>query len=460
MSILLADWALFVGRFHPLLVHLPIGFLLLALVFECWPSKQLLLARRLTWVLGSLTAFSAVVAGWLLASGGGEDSSTLFWHRWLGVGVLSLSLVATWRVFRQAAQQPFVASALGVMLLLGGHLGGNLTHGEQYLFAYAPAWIQQLGGYEPQKEGLLNIEGNTDSLLVYATFLQPMLEEHCTSCHDSNKQNGGLRLDSPRWLWEGGDSGPALVKGQPLASLLLERMSLPRSNEKAMPPRGEAVSYTHLQLISWWIAQGADSLATLQAAEVPSELQALLKRDFGLDLRTKSFVEKLQVDTLSSEVLAPLVASVWKWARLAETNGALQVWVKRGQSVGEADLALLQQIAAAQVAELSLEGQQVSGILAGLAQFPNLYRLKLNGSDVTDSDMAALGQIPSLQSLNLHSTAVGDVGASHLAILSELQDLYLWQTAVRDSSRVSLQAHLPDLRIHAGFQFREELDAK
>ncbi len=460
MSILLADWVIFVGRFHPLLVHLPIGFLLLALVFECWPSKQLLLAKRLTWVLGSSTAFAAVVAGWLLASGGGEDSSTLFWHRWLGVGVLSLSFVATWRVFRQAAQQPFLALVVGGMLLLGGHLGGNLTHGEHYLFAYAPAWVQQLGGYQPEQAGLLNIGENTDSISVYATFLQPMLEEHCTSCHDANKQNGGLRLDAPRWLWEGGDSGSALVKGQPLASLLLERMSLPRSNEKAMPPRGEAISYTHLQLLRWWIAQGADSLATLQSEEVPDELQTLLKRDFGLDLRPRSFVEKLRVDTLSAAALTPLSESVWKWARLAETNGALQVWVKRGQNVGANDLALLHQIAAAQLAELSLEGQPVSGELAVLARFPHLYRLQLNESDVEDSDMAAIAQIPSLQSLNLHSTVVGDVGASHLAALSELQAVYLWRTAVSDSAKASLQEQLPQLRIYGGFQFQEASDAK
>ncbi|MEZ6150535.1 MAG: c-type cytochrome domain-containing protein [Pirellulaceae bacterium] len=56
----------------------------------------------------------------------------------------------------------------------------------------------------------------------FETKVRPVLVEHCIECHGANKQEGGLRLDSAEALHIGGDSGPALLAGQPSKSLLVE----------------------------------------------------------------------------------------------------------------------------------------------------------------------------------------------------------------------------------------------
>ena len=49
---LAADLGLFFGRLHPLIVHLPIGFLLLAAVLEWWPGEKARPAIQTAWFLG------------------------------------------------------------------------------------------------------------------------------------------------------------------------------------------------------------------------------------------------------------------------------------------------------------------------------------------------------------------------------------------------------------------------
>ena len=56
----------------------------------------------------------------------------------------------------------------------------------------------------------------------FESRIRPLLVENCFECHGAEKQKGGLRLDSPRATLKGGDSGPAIVPGDPGASLLVQ----------------------------------------------------------------------------------------------------------------------------------------------------------------------------------------------------------------------------------------------
>ena len=55
--------------------------------------------------------------------------------------------------------------------------------------------------------------------------IRPVLAEHCQSCHGAEKQKADLRLDSRAFLLKGGESGPAIVPGNPESSLLLKAIS-------------------------------------------------------------------------------------------------------------------------------------------------------------------------------------------------------------------------------------------
>lgn len=134
------------GRFHPVLVHFPIAFLLLAALSEWYyllRRKQLgrTLGLANLWV-GTLSSILAGASGWLLASGkkfSGEDAELLFNHRWLGVSVVILSVVTLGAFYllrnykRRDLVHLMLISILAVLVGLAGHFGGSLIYGSDYL---------------------------------------------------------------------------------------------------------------------------------------------------------------------------------------------------------------------------------------------------------------------------------------------------------------------------------------
>ena len=87
--------------------------------------------------------------------------------------------------------------------------------------------------------------------------VRPLLELHCVKCHGADKQKGGLRLDTLGQAEKGGDSGPALAKGAPDKSLLLERILLPADHDDIMPPKGDPLKPAQAETLRQWIADGA-----------------------------------------------------------------------------------------------------------------------------------------------------------------------------------------------------------
>src|SRR5258708_6739777 len=68
--------------------------------------------------------------------------------------------------------------------------------------------------------------------------IRPNLVEHCYQCHgkDAEKVKGGLLLDTRDGLLKGGDTGPAIVAGDPEKSLLIKAVRY-TDEDRAMPPR-------------------------------------------------------------------------------------------------------------------------------------------------------------------------------------------------------------------------------
>jgi cytochrome c553 len=92
-------------------------------------------------------------------------------------------------------------------------------------------------------------------LAFFEQKIRPVLIQHCYACHsaEAKKARGGLQVDSRAALLQGGDSGPAIVPGKPLASLLLKAL---RHDGLAMPPK-ERLSAEIVADFEKWIAQGA-----------------------------------------------------------------------------------------------------------------------------------------------------------------------------------------------------------
>lgn len=87
--------------------------------------------------------------------------------------------------------------------------------------------------------------------------IRPVLVEKCYLCHSGKNATplGGLRLDTPEGLRKGGDSGPALVPGDPDKSLLIQAISY-RSLALKMPPGGK-LSDEEIANFETWVRMGA-----------------------------------------------------------------------------------------------------------------------------------------------------------------------------------------------------------
>ncbi len=87
--------------------------------------------------------------------------------------------------------------------------------------------------------------------------VQPILEFHCVSCHNADEAKADLRFDQAAHFSKGGEGGPALVKGKPDDSLLIELVSLPADDSDVMPPKGRKLNETEIAKLRQWIAEGA-----------------------------------------------------------------------------------------------------------------------------------------------------------------------------------------------------------
>src|SRR5262245_21626870 len=63
------------------------------------------------------------------------------------------------------------------------------------------------------------------AIQFFENKVRPLLVENCFKCHGDKKPKAGLRLDSRAAILEGGDSGPAIVPGDPAKSLLVKAVS-------------------------------------------------------------------------------------------------------------------------------------------------------------------------------------------------------------------------------------------
>src|SRR5579862_760983 len=176
-----SNLVLFFGRLHPLLVHLPIGFLTILAALEVANRihhfKGAAQARGMVLVLTVIASVIAVICGLMLASAGGYDPSLLRWHKWMGIA-LAAAVVLTAVGFWGKHHRFYVGFLLITLLLLGpaSHFGGSMVHGKDYLVEYAPNWMRAMMGNSPRH--VARKLNDPSQAMVYSDLIQPMLEQN------------------------------------------------------------------------------------------------------------------------------------------------------------------------------------------------------------------------------------------------------------------------------------------
>jgi len=273
------DIILFLGRFHPLLVHLPIGFLILLVVLETLARNHRFCGANAsaTYILVLLVPSALVtgVTGWMLSGSGEYDGRILQVHRWLGVAIAVLCpllALLRWVQWLRAYAVCLYLSA-GVLMAVS-HFGGSLTHGSDYLFHYEATRMVKtaVGGQRAALAALVHNKENGG----FEAVVHPVLEARCGARHNPEKYKGGLSMDTYEQLMSGGRNGPVIVAGDATLSPLITRMLLPRAHDDHMPPASKPQPHTdEIELLRRWVDAGAPGAETTnrRSAHLPGTSQ-------------------------------------------------------------------------------------------------------------------------------------------------------------------------------------------
>ena len=259
----------FLAPFHSVVLHYPIGFVTMAVILEvlAFFRTSAELRKIIVLVMGcaAATAVLSAASGIFRSGGGGYEEAALSSHKWYGISVTVLSVVGFALVFA-VGRSPGVKSLLPtyrvllagnlVVLIIAGHLGGNLTHGKNYLFEGAPEFIKALME-EPAAAPAAVAGGEREK--YYLDHIEPIFREKCYSCHGPEKQKGDYRLDQREVALKGGDSEePGIVPGDPIASYLVHLILLPMDDDDVMPPSGKSpLTAEDMGRLISWIRDGA-----------------------------------------------------------------------------------------------------------------------------------------------------------------------------------------------------------
>jgi mono/diheme cytochrome c family protein/uncharacterized membrane protein len=477
-----SDWVLFFGRFHPLIVHLPIGFLLIAGFLEVGRLlgkigvDESTITSILFW--SAISATVACVVGYMLSLGGGYEEEILTEHMWQGIGVAVFAWIA-WAVKSNALGHripfgsAFYVPALGLSLLLvavAGHHGGSLTHGSDYLTQYTPEPIRTIAGIPPRKtEVAIKPITDVNQALVYEQIVNPILQSRCVQCHNAEKSKGGLRYDTAEMLKKGGEDGPVFVAGKGLESAMVKRCLLPEEDDEHMPPQGKTqLTEGQIALLTWWIDQGAPfdkKVADLQVNDAIRPVLAALGGGSALETGTGtgiaagrsagvpapvSPVLTMKVPAADVKVVDELRKTGLLILPLSKEQNQLEVSAVNARTFNDQQAALLPKLTE-QIVWLKLGDTEITdATLAQVAKLKNLQKLHVEQTRITDAGLKNLKGLTNLEYLNLYGTGVTDAGLAELAALKHLKTVYLWQTKVTEEGLANLKKTMPDLDVIGG----------
>ncbi len=475
--------ATFLGRFHILMVHMPIGLLFVVPLMEIvgwtrWGKRVREGVPFVLWI-AVLTAAAASFLGFLMMQAEDIAGRWMTLHMWTGLAVGVFAVLAL--VFKLAKVGPLyfvtLLAAVG-STAAAGHFGGAMIHSPEYLSEHAPTPIKPLleaglttgtaerGTFDKLIDTLLTVTKSIESpkgdaasshehgdgsshdagtevaapavggepsekvsipnQLVFKSFVLPILNGKCAECHSEEKIKGKLRLDNHAMIMAGaeGTDYPTVVPGDADKSELIARVVMPDDDDLFMPPEGKnKLTKAEITVLKWWIAGGAKAEGTvteMKADEKMLEVLAAVSESLASGDNIEIIVE---VDEKPEGIWPTLSADEQKErldaANLAAKEGGFSILPVSAED---------DRLRVSAVNASASFGDEQLAALAPVAE--RVIWLDIGRTQVTDGGMANIGQMHNLERLHLEQTKVTDVGTKHLAALKNLEYLNLYGTEV------------------------------
>ena len=424
----------FLGRFHPLLVHLPIGFLILAILIEIYCSLFKIRINQsiinFTWFVAFFSSVITTVLGLLIAETGHYIDENLFMHKIFGLSLTAISFIS-WFLRLSIFSNLFSSSlktlsntVIIVLLTLTGHYGRNLTHGETYLVDYAPENIKQLLVKKNR-----DVELEIDSVKIYNDLIQPIFNQKCVSCHNKEISRGNLNMDSYSNVLKGGSSGNLINKSDPRKSLLIKRITMPTSELKYMPPDGEPASFDEIKTLIWWINNLDKSNENLVSLKVEDDIKESLEMLYSLNFREKQWFEKLSTDRLEESLVQNIDKSVFQIKFISNDKKFISVKSLK-KNISISDIEKLEKISR-NITYFTAKSSNLSNeSIKSISSFKNLVKLEIQDNNIDDESIKILQSLKNLEILNIHNTKITRQSIGVLKNFKNLKRAYVWGTSI------------------------------
>ena len=436
---ILLDITTLIGHLHPVVVHLPIGFLALAILFELLSYfkkfEQLKIAIPITLLVGFITAVLSCIFGYLLSIGGEYEFSKINNHKIAGITLAvasGLLFISTTTVVKKIFSIPRVIfSSLCIVVLLimiyTGHQGGSLTHGSDYLS------IKLID--EPIRKKPISVA----EALLFEEVVQPILIQRCGQCHREGKMKGQFSVQTLETLLKGGKTRAAIVAGSLNKSELFNRITLDPSNEKYMPADGKTpLTKAEIEIIQWWIEKGmatkGKKIAELKVSpEIQSKIALVLGIGNSIAVSETAITENSKINpeipAISNTALIDSLRNKGINVRLMLHQPVmLDITIPPGMNASLNTIKPILQSIAKNVIWLNLSNNGLTdNDLDFLSGMTNLEKLRLEKNPITDKILTQLSGLKHLEAVNLNETNVSEAGIEKLKQVPGIKRVYQWK---------------------------------
>lgn len=361
----------YLGNFHPVVLHLPIGaflFTFLLFISQKYLKSNFDPAVRMGLLFSFITSIITSIFGYILHLNGDYDSVLVDRHMWLAIATTILIGFVLYLHKRQKPYNHVLSSFVfaTVLLTITGHNGGSLTHGKDYL---------KLPDFEKE----ISIV-SYDSIHVFNQVISPILDSKCVKCHNTGKSKGNLMLSSIDKILLGGEKGQIIKSNSSVDSRLYTYLNLPIDDEMHMPPDGNSqLNDNEKELIKLWIDEGADfyNFRKISDDNFSKEILSFLPKEIA------------SVDPPNRNDLIKLIENEFRIERISTENNFIDIKYQ-GKSFKQSYLRLLSKVSD-NIKRLDLSFVDLSSIdISRVDNFDNLTYLNLNNTKLTTKKLKKL----------------------------------------------------------------------
>jgi hypothetical protein len=404
------DWFSFIGRVHPLLLHIPIGLTVALLLFNSLKPKveeqsfDLILDFLL--LILAFTSVLSAFAGLVLSFENGYEAETIKNHKYTGIG-LSLLVYLIYefreRIFASKVFTNITLILTIIVVSIVGHLGGNITHGEDFLLGEKEAKTPET---------------------TFDKFVYPILDQKCKSCHNDQKTKGHLNMSTIEKIKKGGKNGQLWVGNDTLNSHILKRAYLDLEDKKHMPPKGKPQLTAHeLLILKKWIQEGAKYDQKLSDLK-PSSFFYTSASNQEVKVEAKVYNFSAASESSINELSTPFCTI----KPIANNSPAVKVNFYVSSKFDPKTLSSLSKIGE-QIVSLNLSKMPVIDENFGeISKFQNLEYLNLNQTNITGKGIEKLKNCKNLEVLAVANTKIGFENLLKIMDMPSLKEVYLWET--------------------------------